>query len=99
MTTEQQSYFWGRLIRAVARRPLMSDAQRADLAGEIVMLGADGDLKAAADKLTAGTLAVEDVIPHAAKAKAVDPEVFRQGKAPVPDATREVDTRLAAMTV
>lgn len=92
-------YHWDRLVRALARQSLMTEAQRADLANDI--LGAahvTKEMAAAAAKLKAGTLTEADVVPFAAAVlKGFDAVAHRASLAPKPDVHAAVNDTLARL--
>jgi len=94
MTDEQTTYYWDRMLRAVARGETMNQAQRDELAVTIEMHGPDTMLASAAAKLVSGTLTTEDV---KSRFKAMNTDAYRVSLATVKDQNTKIDDRLAAL--
>lgn len=102
MNAETQLYYADRLVRAVVRGSLMTPGQRDDLAWAIrATPGCPKDLADAATALEAGALKEEAAMAvYRSKKKDVEdfnPDAIRESMGPAPDATREVDKRLASL--
>lgn len=95
MNEQDVTYYFDRLMRALARANVMTEAQRKSLANEILIGNPPPALKSAAEKLATSTLAEADVMPYF---KRMDTEAYRKAKGTKgPDVGSEVDARLAAL--
>jgi hypothetical protein len=100
MQKEAIHYSWDRLLRAHARGPLMTDAQRADLADDILSGDPPKNLADAVAALQDGTLTDEDVTGgyEASRVEGFNLAEFRASLASAPDITAAVNERIRALT-
>ena len=99
MDKDAKAYSWDRLVRAAARGPLMTEAQRADLADFIISQpDCDKALLEAADALRAGELDEKKAASaYKRHAKGFDPAAYRERLAPPPDESAALDERIRAI--